>query len=219
MNEYYPVMLQLQGEKITVVGGGAVAERKIKSLLDAGADNLFLISPQLTTRLQEWAKAGAFHYIERGYSAADIQDARLVFAATNDSELNKRIAEEARQAGAWVNVVDDSSFGNMVNPSVVRRGDLLIAVSASGASPALSIRIKQELEQQYGLEYTDSVKRLRELRELILVTIEDKREREALLRMAAAEVPLYEEGDKDIEAWLTRLRKLMTGGIHNGIIK
>lgn len=219
MNGYYPVMLQLHGEKIVVVGGGVVAERKITGLLDAGADHLLLISLQLTTRLQELAEAGAFQFIERGYTEGDTQDARLVFAATNDAELNRRIAEEARQAGAWVNVVDDSSCGNMVNPSVVRRGDLIMAVTASGASPALSVRLKKELEQQYGMEYTDSVNRLRKLRELALATMDDKREREALLRIAAAEVPLYEEGDNDIEAWLTRLRKLITGGIHNGIIK
>lgn len=216
MNGYYPVMLQLRGEKCLVVGGGRIAERKVLGLLEAGADRIVLISPILTGRLQELAAAGTITVLVREYREEDVQEARLVFASTDHSELNLKIAENGRNAGAWVNVAHDADSGSFVNPSVIRRGDLIVAVTASGASPALSARLKQELEQQYGIEYAESTVRLRKLREYLKASGASPQEREALLRLAAVEAPLYQEEDADLESWIKRLRILMTGGLHNG---
>lgn len=206
MNGFYPVMLQLRGERCVIVGGGRIAERKAQGLLDAGADHVILVSPRITPRLEEHVSCGALGWQCRTYQPADAEGARLLFAATDDRELNRRIADDGRRCGAWVNTVDEEDGRGFLNPSVVRRGDLLIAVSASGASPALSIRLKRELEQQYGEEYGYSVERLRMLREYMKTAVSGQEEREALLRLAADEVPLREETEVEITAWLERLR-------------
>lgn len=211
MNGFFPVLLQLRGERVVVVGGGRVAERKTLSLLEAGADNVLLISPKLTSRLRGLANEAVIQILEREYGSKDIAGARLVFAAADSPELNVRVAEDGRRIGAWVNTVDDAGRSSFISPSVVRRGDLLIAVSALGASPSLSIRIKRELEKQYGPEYGIAVERLRGLRERVKASIDDAGEREALLRLAAEETPHLNIEDDD-EAWLARLRKLITEG-------
>ncbi|MFF2092038.1 bifunctional precorrin-2 dehydrogenase/sirohydrochlorin ferrochelatase [Paenibacillus sp. NPDC058174] len=212
----YPVMLQLRGEKVVIVGGGRIAERKTLALLEAGADSVVLISPVLTPRLQALAKDGIIQASARPYQAEDARGARLLFAATDDALLNQAAAEDGRRAGAWANIADDAAGSDFANPAVVRRGDLLLAVSASGASPALAARIRGELEQAYGDEYEAAVQRLRGLRERAKAAVEDPQERHELLRLAAAEAPRMQEGDEDLDAWLERLQKLITEGLHNG---
>ncbi|WP_336784533.1 precorrin-2 dehydrogenase/sirohydrochlorin ferrochelatase family protein [Paenibacillus sp. MMO-177] len=206
MNGYYPVMLQLRGERCVIIGGGRVAERKALGLMEAGADTVILISPQITSRLQELVSSGSLRWHCRAYEPEDATDARLLFAATDDSELNRRIADDGRRAGALVNTVDESAGRGFLNPSVIRRGDLLIAVSATGASPALSARLKLELERQYGQEYEYSVKQLRRLREYVKAAVSEPGERETLLRLAAEEVPLHNKTDIELNAWVERLR-------------
>ncbi|MCM3630072.1 bifunctional precorrin-2 dehydrogenase/sirohydrochlorin ferrochelatase [Paenibacillus glycanilyticus] len=206
MNGYYPVMLQLRGERCVIIGGGRIAERKLQGLLEAGADNITLVSPRITPRLQELAASGSLHWQCRIYQPSDAEGARLLFGATDDPKLNRRIAEDGRRAGAWVNTVDEAEGRGFLNPSVVRRGDLLIAVSATGASPALSIRLKRELEQQYGEEYGYSAGQLRRLRDYMKVSGFEPGEREALLRLAAEEVPFKGETEVDITAWIKQLR-------------
>ncbi|WP_042164779.1 precorrin-2 dehydrogenase/sirohydrochlorin ferrochelatase family protein [Paenibacillus gorillae] len=212
----YSVMLQLRGEKVVIVGGGRIAERKTSALLDAGADGVVLVSPVLTPRLQAFANEGVIQVLARSYQAEDARGARLLFAATDDVLLNQAAAEDGRRAGAWVNIADDAAGSDFASPAVVRRGDLLLAVSASGASPALAARIKGELEQAYGDEYEAAVQRLRRLREWVKKAVEDQHERHELLRLAAAEAPRVYEGDEDMDAWLERLQKLITEGLHNG---
>ncbi|CAM3318082.1 bifunctional precorrin-2 dehydrogenase/sirohydrochlorin ferrochelatase [Paenibacillus lupini] len=202
----YPIMLQLRGERVVMIGGGRIAERKVKGLLEAGADGVVLISSQLTPGLQDLAACGSIEWQGRPYQSSDVEGARLLFAATDDLELNRRIAEDSRRAGVLVNTVDEAEGRGFVNPAVVRRGDLLIAVSASGASPSLSIRLKRELEQQYGSEYTDSLVQLRKLRDYVKTSVSDVLEREILLRLAAEEVPFGSETEKDMQAWTDSLR-------------
>lgn len=202
----YPIMLQLRGVRVVIIGGGRIAERKVQGLLEAGADEVILISPQLTPRLQELAACRSIEWQGRSYQTTDAEGARLLFAATDDSELNRRIAEDGRQAGALVNTVDEAEGRGFINPAVVRRGDLLIAVSASGASPSLSVRLKRELEQQYGNEYTNSLEQLRKLRDYVKTSVSDVLEREVLLRQAAEEVPFGSETGMDMKAWIDRLR-------------
>ncbi|MGO4108019.1 precorrin-2 dehydrogenase/sirohydrochlorin ferrochelatase family protein [Paenibacillus sp. YAF4_2] len=202
----YPIMLQLRGERVVIIGGGRIAERKVKGLLEAGADEVVLISPQLTPRLQELAACGSIEWQGRPYQSSDAECAKLLFAATDDSELNRRIAKDGRRAGVLVNNVNEAEGRGFVNPAVVRRGDLLIAVSASGASPSLSVRLKRELEQQYGSEYADSLVQLRKLRDYVKTSVSDVLEREILLRQAAEEVPFGSGTGIDMKAWIDRLR-------------
>ncbi|GMK47201.1 precorrin-2 dehydrogenase [Paenibacillus glycanilyticus] len=206
MNGYYPVMLQLRGERCVIIGGGRIAERKAIGLMEAGADTVILVSPRITARLQELVACGSLQWNCRTYEPEDATDARLLFAATDDSGLNRRIADDGRRAGALVNTVDGDAGRGFLNPSVVRRGDLLIAVSATGASPALSARIKRELERQYGEEYGYSVEQLRRLRDYVKADVSEPGERETLLRLAAEEVPIRDHADMEPKAWVERLR-------------
>jgi precorrin-2 dehydrogenase/sirohydrochlorin ferrochelatase len=161
----YPLVLNdLVVRRCVVVGGGQVAERKIHGLLDAGALPQ-VISPSLTEQLGAWADAGQVHHIARGYEPGDLAGASLVFAATNDAVLNRRVAEDARHAGALVNLADDGAASDFSTPATVRRGDLLLTISTAGASPILAAHIRRELEQYYGTEYAALAADLRALRE------------------------------------------------------
>ncbi|WP_083814207.1 precorrin-2 dehydrogenase/sirohydrochlorin ferrochelatase family protein [Paenibacillus curdlanolyticus] len=165
---YYPIMVDLSGKRCLVVGGGEVACRKVKGLLEAGADDVILISPTLHDELKELERNGRIQVVQRGYIPEDINGANLVFAATNQSQMNANIADEARKLGIWANLADDGAQGSFVTPAVHRQGDLVMALTTSGASPALASRIKQELALAYGDEYAERLSVLRLLRARVL---------------------------------------------------
>jgi len=152
MKPLCPLSLNILGQLCVVVGGGKVAERKALSLLEAGA-RLRLISPQLTARLHELAAAGQIDWQIRRFQSGDLADALLVFAATDNAAVNETVAQEAKAAGKLVNVADAPELCSFQVPAVVRQGDLSIAVSTNGKSPALAAWIKKRLEEDYGPEY------------------------------------------------------------------
>ncbi|MDB9822885.1 bifunctional precorrin-2 dehydrogenase/sirohydrochlorin ferrochelatase [Deltaproteobacteria bacterium] len=151
---YYPILVDLKGKKAVVVGGGIVAQRKIEALLECGAD-VYVISPALTPELQKHLEEEKITLQGREFSRDYIQGAFLVIAATDDPELNHRVSEFAREKGVLVNAVDQPSDCDFIVPSVIRRGDLLIAASTSGKSPAMAKRIREKLSSQFGNEYAD----------------------------------------------------------------
>jgi len=207
---WYPLMLKLNDRKCVVVGGGAVGERKTAGLLDSGAD-VVVVSPTATPALQEWAAAGRIRLLAREAADSDLEGAVLVFAATDQPSVNARIIAAARSRGIPVNSADDGDNGDFAVPAVLRRGDLHIAVSAAGASPALSSRVIRELSERYGAEYGEYTEALRYIRSVVKAEIADAAERRLLLRTAAAEDALEEWrnapwlGDKD--KLLARLRQ------------
>ncbi len=148
----YHLSLNISGQLCIIVGGGKVAERKALSLLEAGAQ-VRLISPQLTDTLHELAAARQIDWLARPFQPGDLADALLVFAATDSAAVNKAAAQEAAAAGKLVNVADAPELCGFQVPAVVRQGDLSIAVSTNGKSPALAARIRKELEAEYGPEY------------------------------------------------------------------
>lgn len=148
----YPLSLNIHGQLCVVVGGGTVAERKVLSLLEAGA-TVRLISPQLTDTLHELAAAGQIDWLNRRFEHGDLADALLVFAATDSAAVNAAVAQDAATAGKLVNVADAPDLCSFQAPAVVRRGDLSIAVSTNGKSPALAARIRKALAAEYGPEY------------------------------------------------------------------
>ncbi|MCP8968544.1 precorrin-2 dehydrogenase/sirohydrochlorin ferrochelatase family protein [Ectobacillus ponti] len=147
----YPIMLKLAGKKVAIVGGGAIAYRKAAGLAETGAD-IVVISPQL----HESFAALSVSWRNKRFEPEDITGAHLVFAATDDAAVNRQVAEAAAD-WQWVDVTSEQELSAFYVPAVVRRGDLVLAVSTSGASPALAKRVKQELEQQYGEEYVQIV--------------------------------------------------------------
>ncbi|HSW63061.1 MAG TPA: bifunctional precorrin-2 dehydrogenase/sirohydrochlorin ferrochelatase [Dissulfurispiraceae bacterium] len=142
---YYPAFLDLSGKKCVVVGGGTVAERKVRSLCAAGAF-VTVVSPQLSRDLELLHANGTIQYIAQKYRRGDLRGAFLVIAATSDIAVNERVAKDA---AGLINVADQPESGNIIVPSSVKRGQLVIAVSTLGASPALSRTIRKELETLY----------------------------------------------------------------------
>jgi precorrin-2 dehydrogenase/sirohydrochlorin ferrochelatase len=150
---YYPLCLDLEGKKVSVIGGGKVAERKILSLLECSAD-VTIISPSITEKLRNLFKKGKLRYLPKAYEKGDLKGSFLVISATGEKGINMKVSEEAELRGCLCNVVDDPEVSNFIVPSVVKRGKLLIAISTSGVSPAFSKRIRKELEKKFGKEYT-----------------------------------------------------------------
>ena len=163
----FPINLNLRGQTAFIIGGGGVAERKCRSLLDAGAV-VRVIAPAITPCLAELALRGSITHLHRPYEPGAMAGAALVFAATDDRTVNRAVAEEATHLGILVCVADEPAEGTFTSPSTVRRGDLLITISTGGRSPALARQIRGELEERYGPEYADVVDILGAFREKLL---------------------------------------------------
>lgn len=190
----YPVLFHIEGKRCVIAGGGAVAERKAAGLLEAGADVL-VVAPGLSLRLREWAEQEAIRAEAREIRASDLDGAALAFAATDRPDVNRWFASEARRRGIPANVADDGEAGDFVTPAVVRRGDFVLAVSASGAGPALSARVARELAERYGPEYAELTAILRKVREAVKAGVADPAERRRLLGAAST--------DEAIRLWLS----------------
>ena len=149
---FYPICLDLRGRQCLVVGGGQVALRKVKALLECGA-SVKVVSPELCRQIRNLARCSEIEVVPRGYETADLRGVLVVIAATNDAEVNKKVAAQAESRGLLVNVVDDPGKSVFIAPAYVRRGDVTIAVSTGGRSPALARRIRIRLESEYGPEY------------------------------------------------------------------
>lgn len=152
MAGYYPVFLDLKGKKCVVVGGGSVAERKVGMLLECEA-LVTVISPKLSLGLQQLAEQGTVQAIRRKYRSGDLKDAFLVIAATDDEAINSAVAEQGIQQCMLINVVDDPKASNFMVPSIVRRGDIVLAIGTTGKSPALARKIRTNLELTLPQEY------------------------------------------------------------------
>lgn len=141
----YPIcLINLHKKTCVVVGGGTVAERKVGALLDCQAQ-VVAISPTLTPNLRRWAEAGDITHVARAYRHGDLEDAFLCIAATDDRGVNAQVWRDGDARGVLVNTVDDAVHSHFIAPATLRRGDLTIAISTGGHSPALAVRIKEKL--------------------------------------------------------------------------
>jgi len=167
MSSFYPILVDLQGKKALVVGGGKVAQRKIETLLEYGA-SVQVVARELTAELEELRNAGRIEFLGGEFAEAFLEGAFVVFAATDDASLNRRVSRAAQQRGLLVNAVDQPADCNFIVPSVLSRGDLLIAVSTSGKSPAFARKVRLELERNFGEEYGSFLNLMGNLRKEIL---------------------------------------------------
>jgi siroheme synthase-like protein len=151
----YPIFLDLSGRRCVVVGGGEVANRKARKLLQARA-RVVVISPEIGAELE----SVAVEVHRRPYREGDLEGAYLAFAATDSREANAAVAREAKERGIPVNVADRPSDGDFALPATLRRGGLQVAVSTGGASPTLARKIKDELEGVFGPEWAGLVREL-----------------------------------------------------------
>lgn len=164
---YFPINLDIRGRRVVVVGGGTVSARKCLSLLDAGA-RITVIAPELDDRLMALLEQGEISHLARGFAPGDLAGAFLVFAATDSPAINAAVAEEAKARGILADIADAPELGDFTLPAIARRGDLQIAVSTGGKSPALARRIRDELAARYGPEYEAALVLLGTLREKLL---------------------------------------------------
>jgi len=166
--KYYPLFLDITDRRCVVVGGGEVAERKAGRLLDFGA-SVAVVGMTLTPCLETMKKEGRIDHIAADYDKAVIDDAFLVIGATDSDEVNAEISHDARAKGILVNIVDDPDKCDFVLPSLLRQGDLLIAISTGGKSPALAKKLREDMEQLFGTEYGTLLEVMGQLREKLVV--------------------------------------------------
>ncbi|MEJ2024873.1 MAG: bifunctional precorrin-2 dehydrogenase/sirohydrochlorin ferrochelatase [Deltaproteobacteria bacterium] len=164
---YYPIFLDLTRKNALVVGGGLVAQRKVETLLNYGA-LISLVSLELTERLQKMAAEKTIQYLGHEFSEAHLGGMFLVIAATDDPALNHRVSLQARKRGLLINAVDQPEDCNFIVPSILRRGNLQVAISTSGKSPALARKIRKDMELQFGEEYEKLLNLMGSVRKEIL---------------------------------------------------
>ena len=143
---YYPVFLDIADKPVVIIGGGNIALQKMDSLLDAGA-KVTVISPELNERMTELRDEGRFMHVKRVYEPGDIEGYELAFVATDDHEENRRVWQEGRQRRIWMNAVDDIPNCDFIMPGIVQQGGLVIAISTSGASPAMARKVREDIQE------------------------------------------------------------------------
>jgi|SRR5579859_365135 len=148
----FPIFLKLEGRLVVVVGGGNIAEQKLPSVIRTGA-RVRLVSPSITAQIAAWVRSREVTWLPKEFAAEDLADAFLVIAATSDAKLNGEVFHAADERRVLCNAVDDIEHCHFYAAAVVQRGDLQIAISTNGKSPALAQRLRKELEAQFGPEY------------------------------------------------------------------
>ena len=205
---FYPIFLDLEGRATLVVGGGAVAERKVESLLEVGA-RITVVSPTATPRLREWGAAGRIALQPRPFEDADVTGHLLVIAATDDSETQ----HAARAAGArhhvLVNVADQPDLCDFILPAVTRRGDVVVAVSTSGKSPALAAALRSRIDRLLPADVARAASVLGSVRDETRRRYTDADDRKRAFERVVASGILDWIRDCDDDAALARVRELM----------
>lgn len=171
---YYPIFLKVANRSCLVVGGGEVGARKVETLLSCGA-SVGVVSPEVVPWLEEEIQKETVELVGSHYDEDQLQGCFLVIAATDDMELNCRIARDAEQRRILCNVVDYPKEGDFILPALVQRGALTLAVSTSGKSPALARALRQDLEQRFGMEYAHFLELMGAVRSRVLEESKDFR--------------------------------------------
>jgi precorrin-2 dehydrogenase / sirohydrochlorin ferrochelatase len=160
---FYIACLRLSGRRCVVIGGGEVGLEKVEGLLACDAD-VTLVAPEAQPELAQLALEASIRWEQREYHSRDLDGALIAIAATNDTDLNIRVFEDAEARSMLVNVVDVPPLCNFILPAIVRTGPLAVAISTAGASPALAKRMKREIAEQFGRPYADLAILLNEAR-------------------------------------------------------
>lgn len=184
--KYYPVYLDIRNRDCLVVGGGRVALRKAEGLLRAGARTT-VVSPEFAEGFSRLAGSANLKMIRRNYKSADLDSKFLVIGATDNSELNRKISRDAESRNMLCNIADLPEACNFILPSMVERGDLIIAISTSGKSPAFARHLRKQLEKQFGEEYTEFLRLMGAARKKLLAQKHAPEEHKPLFRQLIAE--------------------------------
>jgi siroheme synthase-like protein len=152
MASLFPIFVKLEGRRAVVIGAGAIADQKLGGLLEAGA-RIHVSAPEASPSIRELAQQGRLQWSQRPFEAADLDGATIVISATSNAALNAEVFRQAEARGILCNAVDQPDHCHFYYPSVVQRGDLQIAISTAGKSPALAQRLRKEFEQAFGNDY------------------------------------------------------------------
>lgn len=165
----YPILLNIKNKPVVVVGGGEVALRKVKDLIEADAV-ITLIAPEIHEEIQSLAgnDKNRISILMREYREGDLKNTALVFSATSDPEVNNRVFRESERLGIFINAVDDPANSSFIVPSFVKRGDFIMAVSTSGASPSMAARLRRSLQKNIPENIEEVLLALREVRSMLM---------------------------------------------------
>jgi precorrin-2 dehydrogenase/sirohydrochlorin ferrochelatase len=181
---YLPIFIEVEGRPCVVIGGGEFAEAKVRVLLDVGAI-VTVVSPKAVDGINLWTADGKVRYFAREYEYGDLRGVALAYVATANVEVVRRAASEARELGIPLNVVDNPESSTFISPATFRRGDLQIAISTGGSSPAVARIIRQRLEQQIGPGYALMLDIMRRARQFLRIREPDQRARAGILKSLA----------------------------------
>jgi len=184
-HHYYPLFLDIGGKECLIVGGGSVAERKALMLLKLQA-SVTVVSPQVTKKLGRLADAGAIRILLRTYRRGDLDKAAVVFACTDDRDTNGAVRKDAAARGVPVNVVDKPEECDFIVPSIIKKGDITIAISTSGRLPLASKKLRQVIEKTVTKDFVAYTRIIGALRQHLLDTVPDGRKRRAIMKYIAA---------------------------------
>ncbi|HBL24328.1 MAG TPA: siroheme synthase [Deltaproteobacteria bacterium] len=184
-HHYYPLFLDVAGKECLIVGGGSVAERKALMLLKFHA-SVTVISPRATKKLVHLADTGAIRILPRTYRYGDLDRAAVVFACTDDRDTNGAVRKDAAARGVPVNVVDKPEECDFIVPSIIKKGDITIAISTSGRLPLASKKLRQAIEKTVTKDYVAYTRIIGALRQHLLDTVPDGRKRRTIMKYIAA---------------------------------
>jgi len=187
----FPAFLKISGRRCLVVGAGPIAEEKIESLLRARAD-VRVVAPIAAAKIRAWSDEGKIRWEERKFRPSDLAGVFLAVAATSSPALHAQIYKLARRRSVLCNVVDDPAHCDFYYGSVVRRGELQIAISTGGQSPALAQRLRKKLEQEFGVEYEQWLEEIGKIRERLFSKTITPARRRVLLHRLASEISFEE---------------------------
>lgn len=219
---YYPLLLDLHGSHCLIVGFGKVGQRKLATLLKANPAQVTVLD---TFSIKEVKNSDTLQllnnplvtYAQRNFEASDVTGKTLVFAATGNRAVNKQISDTCTEHTILCNVIDDPSSGTFTVPAHIEKGDLLITLSTGGASPALSRKIKKELEKQVGDKYAPVVTLLGRIRPLILELANDTKQNTTVFRNLVSSDIANAIQKKDQIAAESILRSILPETLHSNI--
>lgn len=210
---FYPVYLDLRGKRVVVIGGGEVAQRKAASLLDTGA-SVIVISPEVTPYLGALGDQKRIELRKRQYVRGDCTGAVLVFSATDDPEVSRNVYREAIALGIFINTADQAALCSFIMPAVVQRGDIGIAISTSGTSPALASRLREKISKIVGPEYERFAELLSRARSEIRRRVRDEQDRKQLhYRILNSDIMALLKAN-DLAGAERRLRELVEDSVY-----
>jgi precorrin-2 dehydrogenase / sirohydrochlorin ferrochelatase len=177
---YYPAFLDITDKRCLVIGGGKVAERKVVMLLQFNA-HVIIISPVMTRALLKLGEEGKIEYFQRTFAPADLDNTALVFACTDNNAMNSKIKKEASRRNIPVNVVDNPHACDFIVPSIIRKGDLTIAISTSGELPLLSKKLRQKIEEIVTDDYLEYLNIMGKFRKHLMKTVKEAHKRSIIM--------------------------------------